>query len=763
MNKKYTSLRRHAAELKRIQRSESSSSHEGPLEFFHDTFGNQGVGKLVDHLQLKNIFPSGSDLYEQEADRLAARMVDPSSDNLQLKSVSSPSPSVDHSALVNDKIQQFKSGGAALDLGTRSYFEGKMGVDLSQVRVHKDQSTARFAQSINARAFTLGNHIGFGSGQFNPQSRQGKELLAHELVHTQQQRGSQKKIIQRQGSGTPAFERRQQERRERERERERQQRQIEQVKLNYDWRDPSTHRTEEENVEIFKKRFKEIALKRVEANQAYINQIEQQYISEYELARNVPAATSLYRNTKRAIEEDKRLIDADSKIDLKIRSLTTYVNQRGIRRPLRNIGSETRRKVEELRSLKTDISAVRGKIRENFPALGFLDTKGTNLHQESNKKVLETIREKISMTREAQENVKKGLEDGDIPLHKLDSVLVATMQELKIGPEPTNKLGVDVHQWIKDEQFNEQAIKIGGMIVSAVLVGLCFLPFTGPVAVAALGAIGGLTGVATSYYSFEMAQDLNEVANSQEGGIHSLLSNPEAAKSDYLWSIVGLVVASVFAVLAGVQAARVFHAVGKFSSIAAGTRVMNQLGTSSKTLSAVSKMSQMDDGVVLLSRLEGASSSTIRNFSRLVSEVSDDAFVNIIRNTNRLQNIDDLSRMSLDDILSNSNILNNAAHNAAQYDKLSTFYRLSEKYGKGGVKNLENGRIRFYGQITRAAKPGEMVGRRVVREWNPANGNMRTWMESLDGNANVRIVRPETGGTKIHYLFDSEGNFLETF
>jgi hypothetical protein len=204
MNKKYTSLRRHAAELKRIQRSESSSSHEGPLEFFHDTFGNQGVGKLVDHLQLKSIFAAGSDIYEQEADRLAARMVDPSSDNLQLKSVSSPSPSVDHSALVNDKIQQFKSGGAALDQGTRSYFEGKMGVDLSQVRVHKDQSTARFAQSINARAFTLGNHIGFGSGQFNPQSRQGKELLAHELTHVVQQGKSKNKSIDRKPAITGA-------------------------------------------------------------------------------------------------------------------------------------------------------------------------------------------------------------------------------------------------------------------------------------------------------------------------------------------------------------------------------------------------------------------------------------------------------------------------------------------------------------------------------------------------------------------------------
>jgi hypothetical protein len=46
MNKKYTSLRRHAAELKRIQRSESSSSHEGPLEFFHDTSGKPRSGKI---------------------------------------------------------------------------------------------------------------------------------------------------------------------------------------------------------------------------------------------------------------------------------------------------------------------------------------------------------------------------------------------------------------------------------------------------------------------------------------------------------------------------------------------------------------------------------------------------------------------------------------------------------------------------------------------------------------------------------------------
>ena len=52
-----------------------------------------------------------------------------------------------------------------------------------------------------------------------------------------------------------------------------------------------------------------------------------------------------------------------------------------------------------------------------------------------------------------------------------------------------------------------------------------------------------------------------------------------------------------------------------------------------------------------------------------------------------------------------------------------------------------------------------MVGRRVAREWNPATGKARTWMETLDGAGNIRIVRPENGGPKVHYMFDQFGNY----
>jgi hypothetical protein len=59
--------------------------------------------------------------------------------------------------------------------------------DLSGVRVHTGPEAAEAAQSVNARAFTVGRDIVFGTGQYAPQSRDGLWLLAHELTHVLQQ------------------------------------------------------------------------------------------------------------------------------------------------------------------------------------------------------------------------------------------------------------------------------------------------------------------------------------------------------------------------------------------------------------------------------------------------------------------------------------------------------------------------------------------------------------------------------------------------
>lgn len=101
--------------------------------------------------------------------------------------------------------------------------------------------------------------------------------------------------------------------------------------------------------------------------------------------------------------------------------------------------------------------------------------------------------------------------------------------------------------------------------------------------------------------------------------------------------------------------------------------------------------------------------------------------------------------------------------NAAQGAKLRQHYQQLEKYGQGGTKQLQNGRTRYYGKVKPADKPGTMAGARRVREWDPSAGQKRTWFETVDQNGNVRIVRPETGGDKVHFTFDEFGNSTGTF
>jgi Domain of unknown function (DUF4157) len=69
--------------------------------------------------------------------------------------------------------------------------------DFGQIRIHHDVEAARSAAAVGAAAYTVGNHIVFGSSRFNPETRHGRNLLAHELTHTVQQQYGQ--VLQRGG------------------------------------------------------------------------------------------------------------------------------------------------------------------------------------------------------------------------------------------------------------------------------------------------------------------------------------------------------------------------------------------------------------------------------------------------------------------------------------------------------------------------------------------------------------------------------------
>jgi hypothetical protein len=93
-----------------------------------------------------------------------------------------------------------KGGGRPLDAGTRARIESSTGADLSGVRVHDDSAAHSASRALNARAFTHGSDVWLGAGE----SSRDLRLMAHEATHVVQQTGAAQRLVQRDGSASPA-------------------------------------------------------------------------------------------------------------------------------------------------------------------------------------------------------------------------------------------------------------------------------------------------------------------------------------------------------------------------------------------------------------------------------------------------------------------------------------------------------------------------------------------------------------------------------
>ncbi len=81
------------------------------------------------------------------------------------------------------------SPGEPLAPALRARLEPRLGHDLHRVRVHTDARASRAARDVGALAWTVGNRVAFGAGQFRPGTPGGDRLLLHELAHTLQDGG----------------------------------------------------------------------------------------------------------------------------------------------------------------------------------------------------------------------------------------------------------------------------------------------------------------------------------------------------------------------------------------------------------------------------------------------------------------------------------------------------------------------------------------------------------------------------------------------
>ena len=90
---------------------------------------------------------------------------------------------------------------------------------------------------------------------------------------------------------------------------------------------------------------------------------------------------------------------------------------------------------------------------------------------------------------------------------------------------------------------------------------------------------------------------------------------------------------------------------------------------------------------------------------------------------------------------------------------LVTHLSYAEEYGKAGYRTLQNGRIRYYGNMTPASTQGRTVGSRYVHEYDPSLGKSRGWHERINHSGDVIQVRPVLDNRHTHYEFDDAGNY----
>lgn len=93
------------------------------------------------------------------------------------------------SGAVSAEIERQSGKGGPMPAKTLAEMNRSFGMDFSHVRIHHDAAAAQLCCELNAQAFTHGADIYFNEGKYNPDSAEGKRLLAHELTHVAQQSG----------------------------------------------------------------------------------------------------------------------------------------------------------------------------------------------------------------------------------------------------------------------------------------------------------------------------------------------------------------------------------------------------------------------------------------------------------------------------------------------------------------------------------------------------------------------------------------------
>ncbi len=167
-----------------VQREEAPELEEEEMAMtkrISDIQREEGSELEEEELAMKSIQREEASELEEEEMAMTKRISD-----IQRDGVGVPPVTDD----MEGQINSAKGGGQAIPEETRNFLEPRFGQDFSNVRIHTGAEADNLNNNLQAKAFTTGSDIFFRDGDYNPNSGDGRELLAHELTHVVQQGGS---------------------------------------------------------------------------------------------------------------------------------------------------------------------------------------------------------------------------------------------------------------------------------------------------------------------------------------------------------------------------------------------------------------------------------------------------------------------------------------------------------------------------------------------------------------------------------------------
>ncbi len=197
--------------------SEPGDSHEQEADRVADEVVSRSAAPVAEENKLNpgNTKPENNAASPQSLQTKISRMEEPAAESAP---VETEVPSTETEAAtdaaanseqgVSEEVEQQIAGmrgqGAQLPEQLRTELEGQFNHDFSSVSIHTGGTADVLCKKLSARAFTVGSDIFFASGEYAPDSQEGKRLLAHELTHVVQQGSGVTRKIMRDVTPAPS-------------------------------------------------------------------------------------------------------------------------------------------------------------------------------------------------------------------------------------------------------------------------------------------------------------------------------------------------------------------------------------------------------------------------------------------------------------------------------------------------------------------------------------------------------------------------------